>query len=229
MFISSFSAGAWQTNCYLVAPGRNSECVVVDPGYECADQVRGILERENLKPVAVLLTHGHIDHMWSVLPIANGYDIPAIIHKSDRHLLSDPLAGIAVETIAMLQESFANEPQFAEPSEVIDFAESTSVELAGMKFELQHAPGHTEGSTLFVVQDDQPTVFSGDVLFAGAIGRTDLPGGSDLTMTETLRDVILPLSDDFRVLPGHGPETTIGLERVNNPFLVRVAQGLNAT
>ncbi len=226
MLIRSFSAGSWQTNCYIAAPARNSECVIIDPGYECVDQVQEILNNENLKPVAVLLTHGHIDHMWSVFPLASGYDIPTIIHKNDRHLLANPLAGISIETIAMLQGALGTSPTFTEPDRVIELDESMRLQLAGMDFKIQQAPGHTEGSTLFTVHDELPTIFTGDVLFAGAIGRTDLPGGSERKMTETLRDVILPLSDDHRVLPGHGPETTMAQERVNNPFLIRVAEGL---
>ena len=226
MLIRSFSAGNWQTNCYVVAPARNSECVILDPGYECVDQVQDILKTENLKPVAVLLTHGHIDHMWSVLPIASGYDIPAVINRNDRHLLANPFAGISMQTLAMLQDSVGRVPVFAEPDKVIELEGSTRLQLAGIDFEIQQAPGHTEGSTLFSISDDAPTVFTGDVLFAGAIGRTDLPGGSELQMTETLQNVILPLSDDCRILPGHGPETTMAQERVNNPFLIRVAERL---
>ncbi len=227
MLIRSFSAGSWQTNCYIVAPTRNSECVIIDPGYECVSQVRDILHADNLRPVAVLLTHGHIDHMWSVLPIASGYDIPALIHKKDRHLLGNPFAGISRETIAMLQDSFETEPTFSEPDQVVELNGITELQIAGMDFRVQSAPGHTEGSTIFTVKAEVPSVFTGDVLFAGAIGRTDLPGGSELEMTETLRNVILPLTDDCRILPGHGPESTMARERVNNPFLIRVTERLN--
>ena len=227
MLIESFPAGVWQTNCYVLAPGRNSECIVIDPGFNCADQVAQIVQDFGLKPVATLLTHGHLDHMWSVVPVAEGYDIPAYIHSADKHLLADPLSGISSETVAMLSESLMG-VNFVEPSEVIEFNAPTKIEIAGMEIELIPAPGHTSGSTIFKLGSNKRTVFTGDVLFAGAIGRTDLPGGSAAQMNETLKSVILPLPDEYRVLPGHGPESTMEVERVNNPFLRKVAQGLSA-
>ena len=227
MLIESFPAGIWQTNCYIVATERNAECIIIDPGFNCADQVDQIVQDFNLKPVATLLTHGHLDHMWSVVPVANGYDIPAYVHASDKHLLADPLAGISAETVAMLSESL-NGISFVEPADVIEFNSRTRISIAGIEIDLIPAPGHTAGSTIFELCNDSQTVFTGDVLFAGAIGRTDLPGGSSEQMDETLKSVILQLSDDSRVLPGHGPASTMEIERVNNPFLRRVAQGLSA-
>jgi glyoxylase-like metal-dependent hydrolase (beta-lactamase superfamily II) len=227
MLIESFPAGIWQTNCYVVASQRNAECIIIDPGFNCADQVAEIVRDNNLKPVATLLTHGHLDHMWSVVPVAKGYDIPAYIHASDKYLLADPMAGISAETVATLSESLVG-VSFVEPSEVIEFNSRTKISIAGIEIDLIPAPGHTAGSTIFQINDDSQTVFTGDVLFAGAIGRTDLPGGSLDQMNETLRSVILPLPDGSRVLPGHGAESTMEIERVNNPFLRRVAQGLSA-
>lgn len=227
MLIKSFPAGVWQTNCYIVATGRNSECVVIDPGFNCADQVAQIVNEYNLKPIATLLTHGHLDHMWSVVPVADGYDIPAYIHASDKHLLADPFAGVSPETSAMMSESFGA-VEFVEPSDVIEFSEVTAISIAGIDIELVPAPGHTEGSTIFRLGNSESAVFTGDVLFAGAIGRTDLPGGSASRMNETLKSVILELPDELRVLPGHGPESTMAIERVNNPYLRRIAQGLSA-
>ena len=227
MLIKSFPAGVWQTNCYIVATERNSECIVIDPGFNCADQVAEIVKDFNLKPIATLLTHGHLDHMWSVVPVADGYNIPAYIHASDKHLLANPFAGISPETIAMMSESFGS-VEFIEPADVIEFSQPTSISIAGIDIDLVPAPGHTEGSTIFMLGTAAKTVFTGDVLFAGAIGRTDLPGGSSERMNETLKSVILELADDFRVLPGHGPESTMAIERVNNPYLRRIAQGLSA-
>jgi glyoxylase-like metal-dependent hydrolase (beta-lactamase superfamily II) len=227
MLIESFPAGIWQTNCYIVATERNAECIIIDPGFNCADQVDQIVQDFNLKPVATLLTHGHLDHMWSVVPVANGYDIPAYVHASDKHLLADPLAGISAETVAMLSESL-NGISFVEPADVIEFNSRTRISIAGIEIDLIPAPGHTAGSTIFELCNDSQTVFTGDVLFAGAIGRTDLPGGSSEQMDETLKSVILQLSDESIVLPGHGPTSTMEIERVNNPFLRRVAQGLSA-
>lgn len=227
MLISSFPAGIWQTNCYVVSTGRGNECVIIDPGFESAEQIAEIVKRDKLKPIATMLTHGHIDHMWSVAPVASGYGIPAVIHSSDRHLLSDPLSGVSRETQEMLMESLAINAEFVQPEELIIFEESTTLNLAGIEFQLTHAPGHTEGSTIFSTTGNELNVFTGDVLFAGAIGRTDLPGGSSEKMERTLAEVILNLDDDFRILPGHGPESVMAIERANNPFLLRITQGLN--
>lgn len=227
MIIKSFPAGIWQTNCYVVATNSNSECIIIDPGFNCADQVAEIVDNFHLKPIATLLTHGHLDHMWSVVPVAEGYDIPAYIHSADKHLLADPLSGISAETVANLSEALVG-VNFVEPSEVIEFNSQTKISIAGIEIDLIPAPGHTSGSTIFQLSHEVQTVFTGDVLFAGAIGRTDLPGGSAAQMNETLKSIILPLPDDFRVLPGHGPESTMEIERVNNPYLRKVAQGLSA-
>ena len=228
MFIQSFPAGPWQTNCYIVAPSRSSECIIIDPGYQVREQVAEIVHEANLKPVAVLMTHGHLDHMWSVFPISSGYEIPALIHKNDRHLLSDPAAGISAETIAMLETTLNVDSRFIEPADVIEFEAEQEIEIAGMTISVVHAPGHTSGSVLFRMPSAEPVVFTGDVLFAGAIGRTDLPGGSSVQMNETLREKILPIGDEWIVHPGHGPSSTMQQERVNNPYLLRIAQGLNA-
>ena len=90
MFIKSFAAGPWQTNCYIIAPDSGSECIIIDPGMKAAAGIRDVIRDHNLKPVAAMLTHGHIDHMWSIFPVANGYGIPALVHGSDRHLIADP-------------------------------------------------------------------------------------------------------------------------------------------
>jgi glyoxylase-like metal-dependent hydrolase (beta-lactamase superfamily II) len=227
MLIHSFPAGPWQTNCYIVAPSAGNECVIIDPGHGASGPAREYIATEGLKPIAVMVTHGHLDHMWSVVPVADGYDIPAYIHAEDLHLLADPLSGISAETVASLSDSLFG-VNFAQPSEVIAFADRTKISIAGIDIDLIPAPGHTTGSTIFQIADESQTVFTGDVLFAGAIGRTDLPGGSRAQMNNTLKSVILPLPDDSRLLPGHGPESTMQIERVNNPYLRRVAQGLSA-
>jgi glyoxylase-like metal-dependent hydrolase (beta-lactamase superfamily II) len=221
VLIAGFPAGPWAANCYVVATGPRSECVVVDPGKDAAPGVAEVVREHHLKPVAVLLSHGHIDHMWSVAPVAGSYDATAWIHPRDRHLLSDPMAGISPETAGML---LGGRYEFAEPDDVAELADLQTLELAGLRFTVDHTPGHTEGSVTFRTpygdNDVSQVMFSGDLLFAGSIGRTDLPGGDHPTMLRTLRDKVLPLPDDVAVLPGHGEQTSIGRERKTNPFLL---------
>ena len=224
MFIASFPAGPWQTNCYLVGTGAGSECVVIDPGMDALDGVREVVAEHHLKPVAVLLTHGHLDHMYSVTPLCSSYDSTCWVHPDDRALLADPLRAMSAETAAMLQQLTVARQQFVEPDEVREMVDGAVVEVAGVSFSCLHAPGHTAGSTMFSTPyDSDPDVdslvFSGDVLFAGSIGRTDLPGGSSEAMLHSLRTKVLPLPDSAVVLPGHGPQTTVAQERATNPYL----------
>ncbi|PUA80094.1 MBL fold metallo-hydrolase [Nocardioides currus] len=220
MFIAGFPAGPWGTNCYVVATGPGSECVVVDPGKDAAAGVADVVREHRLKPVSVLVTHGHVDHMWCVAPVAGTYDATAWIHPSDRHLLEDPMAGMSPGTTQML---LGGSYEWAEPDDVRELTDLQELELAGLRFVVDHTPGHTEGSVTFRTpyedQDISEVMFSGDLLFAGSIGRTDLPGGDHATMLRSLASKVLPLADDVVVLPGHGEQTSIGRERATNPFL----------
>jgi len=227
LLIKSVPAGPWQTNCYVLASQNGSECLIIDPGPGAIPQIKDTLAENRLKPVAVLITHGHLDHTWSVFPVATGYEIPAIIHREDRFLLSHPLEGVSEQTKSAIPMLLDSADVFAEPSEVIEVSDSTQLEIAGMKFVVHHAPGHTAGSVLFDFGGRH--VFTGDVLFAGAIGRTDLPGGSADAMNSSLLNVIMPLPDEAMVYPGHGPSSTMRIERATNPYLHRIAQGLKAT
>ena len=171
-----------------------------------------IIEEHKLKPVAALLTHGHLDHTFSITPLADGYDIPAYIHSEDRRFIADP-AGIHGEQFISQLEAMT----FIEPKMISELKNGATLELLGMKITAIHAPGHTRGSLMFTINEE--ILISGDVLFAGSIGRTDLPTGSSKEMITTLKTKVLSLSDDLRVLTGHGPETTIKFERKNNPYL----------
>ena len=225
MFIAGFPAGPWGTNCYVVSTGPGNECVVVDPGKDAASGVADVVREHGLKPVAVLVTHGHVDHMWSVAPVAGTYDATAWIHPKDRHLLSDPMQGISAESAGMLLGSNAT---FVEPDDVRELGDGQALEIAGITFAVDHTPGHTKGSVTFRmpygeaagVPEISQVMFSGDLLFAGSIGRTDLPGGDHATILRSLSDKVLTLPDDVVVLPGHGEQTSIGRERVTNPFLL---------
>ena len=218
MLIEGFPAQVAGTNCYVVAPGKSEQCVIIDPGVGTAERIDEIIADNGLHPVAVVLTHGHLDHTFSVLPVCQAKDVPAFIHAADRPALSDPWSGLGLPVGAPLFGVAGL--TFAEPDDVRTLADSDIVELAGMKFQVRETPGHTPGSVVFSLPTTEADLlFAGDVLFAGSIGRTDLPGGSMPAMVTSLRNVILPLPDDVIVLPGHGPQTTIGRERATNPFL----------
>jgi hydroxyacylglutathione hydrolase len=225
VFIAGFPAGPWGTNCYVAATAPGAECVVVDPGKDAAAGVAEVVREHRLKPVAVLVSHGHVDHMWCVAPVAGSYDATAYIHPDDRHLLSDPMAGLSAETAGML---LGGRYEFAEPDAVTEVGDGATLELAGLTFRVDHTPGHTPGSITFRTPYDGADVsevmFSGDLLFAGSIGRTDLPGGDHATMLRSLVEKVLPLPDDVVVLPGHGEQTSIGQERATNPYLLELAR-----
>lgn len=222
MLIVGFPAGSWGTNCYVAATGPGEPCLVIDPGQDSIDGVQEAVREHRLKPAAVLITHGHIDHIWSVAPVAKGFDIPAYIHRDDRYRLEDPAGSSALATREHLLSMTKGALELTAPDDIRTLDDGLTLDLAGMAITVSHAPGHSEGSVVFVraaQADVPPVMFSGDVLFAGSIGRTDLPGGDMDAMRRSLRSVILPAADETVVLPGHGPQTTIGAERVSNPFL----------
>jgi len=217
MLIRSFVAPMFATNCWIIAPEKGSECIIVDPGMtDISAEVEMIVAEEGLKPVAVLLTHGHLDHTFSVKPLADGYGISAYIHSEDRRFIADPAGIHGPQFVDQLRGM-----SFEEPVKVENLRDGSLLEFLGMKIRAIHAPGHTRGSLMFLLNDE--TLISGDVLFAGSIGRTDLPTGSASDMRNTLTKKILPLSDEIRVLPGHGGETTIKYERKTNPYLKELA------
>lgn len=218
MLVAGFPAKMYATNCWVLATGEGSECIVIDPGMpDVSMELAELLSKHRLKPVATLLTHGHLDHTFSVVPICDGYGIPAYIHSEDRNLLLDPAAAVSPEFGAMLASM-----NFSEPAEVRELRSGEEFELVGLQIKAIHSPGHTRGSLMFLVDDH--TLLSGDVLFAGSIGRTDLPTGSSSDMQKTLTKKVLTLGDEIRVLPGHGPETMIGYERKNNPYLIEASK-----
>lgn len=224
MFIASFPAGPWQTNCYVLATQAGAECVIVDPGMDAVPGVQELVAEHHLLPVAVLLTHGHLDHMFSVTPLCAAHEAVCWVHPADRDLLADPLAGMGADTAALLAQLTGGPVGFTEPDDVRELVDGAVVSVAGLDLTAIHAPGHTPGSTMFrCAYPPQPDVdsllFSGDVLFAGSIGRTDLPGGDDAAMRTSLRTKVLPLPDAVAVLPGHGGQTTIAAERAANPYL----------
>lgn len=222
MFIASFPAGPWETNCYVVANQPGAECLIIDPGMGAVPGVQELVALHRLKPVAVVVTHGHLDHTWSVTPLCRGNDATCWVHTDDRALLSDPYRAMGPQTKAMV-EQLAGPTTFTEPDAVRELSDGARFEVAGVTLDALHAPGHTPGSTMFRSAypggDLDTVVFSGDVLFAGSVGRTDLPGGSTADMLASLRTKVLSLPDSVAVLPGHGPQTTLAAERAQNPYL----------
>ena len=213
MLVASFPAPAFATNCWIIAPGHGQECIVIDPGMpDVSFEVMKICQEHALKPIATLVTHGHLDHTFSVVPVCEGYAIPAYIHTEDRILLKNPQKALSQVFAASLEGM-----SFAEPPDVRELRNGDLLDFLDMRIEAIHAPGHTRGSLMFKINDE--ILVSGDVLFAGSIGRTDQPTGSSKDMENTLRKKIWPLPDHLRVLPGHGPETSIAHERRVNPYL----------
>ncbi len=222
VLIAGFPAGPWGTNCYVVATGPGEQCIVIDPGKDAMSGVDEVVREHRLQPVAVMVTHGHLDHMWSVTPVCEARDVPAYIHPADRHLLSNPLAGMSSDTEAMFAQMTGGRMTFSEPDDVRTLDDGSTIDLAGLSFAVRHTPGHTPGSIVFLTGaegDIPPIMYSGDLLFAGSIGRTDLPGGNTEQMMWSLSNVVLEQPAEMVVLPGHGPQTTIGQELRANPFL----------
>jgi hydroxyacylglutathione hydrolase len=208
MYLDLFDDNPYGENCWLIADEGTSEAIVVDPGSEPAT-LRSILAEAGKTPVAVLLTHAHVDHARSAGEFA-GEGVPVFVHPADALAFHDPEAW---------------SPGFANPlSPVKDLRtveDGEVLRFAGFSVGVLHTPGHTPGHCCFDLQGNA-TLLSGDLVFAGAIGRSDFPNSDAQAMRESLRR-FLELPDEARVLPGHGPETTVGRERMSNPFLVAMA------
>jgi glyoxylase-like metal-dependent hydrolase (beta-lactamase superfamily II) len=229
VLVTGVVAQAFGTNCYVVAPAAGEECLVVDPGVGVLDELAELLAAHGLRPAAVLATHGHLDHVYSVTPVCGAHGVAAYLHADDRYRLADPLSLLDPSLLAMLEQEFGTTAHWDEPQDVVAVHDGSVLELAGLRVEVVHAPGHTEGSVMFRLpgvpeaasapDELTETVLAGDVLFRDGIGRTDLPGGDPAAMGRSLRDKVLPLPDSALVLPGHGPATTMGRERRANQFL----------
>lgn len=218
MLIRTVAAPLLGTNCHVVPDGDG--CVVVDPGGGAAAQVRELVASTGLTPHAVLLTHGHLDHSWSAAELSEEWGVPVLVHEDDAYRLADPVGSLG--PLGTQLAAMAGRPDGPPvPARVETFR--VDGEVPGVvvgQVRALHAPGHTQGSTVYLVGGSgaDGVALTGDVLFAGTIGRCDLPGGDERAMTATLRR-LARLDAGTRVLPGHGPATTIGDELSTNPFL----------
>ncbi|MCO6044463.1 MBL fold metallo-hydrolase [Aeoliella sp. ICT_H6.2] len=197
-------------NTYILGiPGR-SDCVVVDPGFE-PDKIFAELDTQNLVPAAILNTHGHSDHIAGNEAMKQRWpDCPLVIGHGDAHKLTDPRANLSA--------MFGG--QLISPTADVMLAEGDTYESAGMAFRVLETPGHSAGHIVFVLKSDEPTLLiGGDMLFRQGIGRTDFPDGDPAAMVHSIRTKLYTLPDSTVVYPGHGPETTIGYEKENNPFV----------
>lgn len=222
MFLASFATGYWQANCYVVAASGVDQCVIIDPGQDSADSLRSLIADHRLEPRAILLTHGHFDHVADAATLADEYNIAVHIHPDDRHLLTDPTAGLSGDGVAVVRKLVGQ--SMTPPARVVPYKLDQPLSVARLLFSVTAAPGHTPGSVLLGLDygghpQIRRVVFSGDVVFAGSVGRTDLPGGDQAVMLQTLRETVLGLPDSTALLPGHGDQTTMAVQRSENPYL----------
>ena len=206
MYLEAFADNPFATNCWLLAAEGREEAVIIDPGFS-PDRLRALLDAAGKRPVAVLATHGHYDHVGAAAELC-GNELPFYIHKDDEQAMVDPVAWGAGMPVPI-----------ATPQDVRTFSEGDVLEPGGLSLEVMHTPGHTPGSSCFRVDG---LLFSGDLVFRGAIGRYDFPNASAEDMWASLRR-FLALPDDLDIYPGHGDTTTVELERRTNPFLVNLA------
>ena len=209
MEIDRLILGAFETNCYIVRRSEAAkDCVIVDTGLEAGELV-SFLQGHKLNPVAVVLTHGHADHISGVAAVRENFpNIKVYIHKLDAEMLTGAQSNLS--ELAGIRFS-------SEPADFL-IEEGDTIEQAGVKLEVFDTPGHTPGG-ISLYSKDEGIVFVGDALFAGSVGRTDFPGASSAQLIKGIKEKLLTLPDETTVYPGHGPITTIAQEKTNNPFL----------
>lgn len=207
MEIGTYAGGPFAENSYLVRVDSGKGAVVIDPGAG-ADEIAGVIETEELDVLAVLLTHAHLDHVDGAARIREVTDAPIHLHPDDR-----PLYDAAPDQARAFG---LPSPELPEPGE--ELAHGQALTFGDVSYEVRHAPGHSPGHV--ILWDEAGGVaFVGDVVFQGSIGRTDLPGGDYQKLMHSIRNEVLTLPDETRLFTGHGPDTTVGHERVGNPFL----------
>lgn len=212
MKINHYVVGQVQTNCYVVINEENKECFLIDPGASAKALVERI-RKDELKPVAVLLTHGHFDHAGAAEELAKEFDIKVYAHEAEKDTLSNPQKNVSWMVGA--SESYHAD---------VYLKDEAVITLAGFEIKVLHTPGHTEGGCCYYIAAED-VVFTGDTLFAQSVGRTDFPGGSMSQIVRSINEKLMTLNEagnletDIMVYPGHNDPTTIETERINNPYL----------
>ena len=206
MKIEKFVTGIISTNCYLVINEETKQTVVIDPA-ACPSYLMGHMKSEGLQVEAILLTHGHFDHIMGIDDLRREFPVPVYVHEGDRETLLDPALN--------LSSSYTDGYTFDGADYIRD---GQRLELAGFSFQVIHTPGHTPGGACYYLESEG-VLFSGDTLFQNSVGRTDFPNSSMSDLIRSLREKVMKLPDDVKVYPGHMGETTIGHERKYNPFI----------
>ena len=205
MLLKTLLVGELETNCYVLSDEKNKQAMIIDPGGDFPDIEKYILE-QNLKVKYIVLTHGHIDHIGALAQLKQMTKAQVMIHKKDSEMLSNPASNLSL---------FANQPIDSCPADGF-LEEGDQVTIGDIKFEVIHTPGHTPGGISLWTDK---MIFSGDTIFFRSVGRTDLPGGSWDQLIKSIKQKILTKDDDTVIYPGHGPPTTVGEEKTQNPFL----------